>query len=189
VHPVTFFLQTSPVESIMGGSNYNQLPWTTGSGWQLADMKIHFGGSSSTYPAGHRTAYIRGMVFLKDQFIETLTFKMRINYNKDPTHATNKVYNPSKILEETYFDVSIATTDLDDSGVYFFQDPDDSTKRLEFATMIVELTSFTGPAMLNFDFVGTYYDFDTAVDGKHADNKPDDYNTLDIGKFIAKGMF
>ena len=87
--------------------------------------------------------------------------------------------------DSSWYAVTIEPTDLDDSGLFFFKDPDDASKPIEFACMTITMKDFEGPQKLNFDFVGTYYDFDTAVDGKHEDDKDDEYNNVYIGHYIA----
>ena len=175
-------------ETIQGPSNFNQFPWTYSTGWNTASstyLRFRFGPESSTYPDGFQTFYVRGMVFSKEQFQGPLKFNMRINYNKDSSHEVGQGYNPAMVLDESWYAVTIEDTDLDASGLFFFKDPDDASKPLEFACMTLAMKDFEGPEKLNFDFVGTYYDFDTAVDGKHEDDKTDEYNDLYIGHYIA----
>ena len=40
---------------------------------------------------------------------------------------------------------------------------------------------------LNFDFLGSFYDYDTAWDGKNSDNKDDNFNERVIGSFWIIG--
>ena len=40
-----------------------------------------------------------------------------------------------------------------------------------------------GSSKLNLDFIGTFFDFETAVDGKHSDEKSDNFNNKNIGHF------
>ena len=179
---------TFETETIQGASNFNQFPWTYSTGWNTASstyLRFRFGPESSTYPDGFQTFYVRGMVFSKEQFQGPLKFNMRINYNKDSSHEVGQGYNPATVLDESWYAVTIEDTDLDASGLFFFKDPDDASKPLEFACMTLAMKDFEGPEKLNFDFVGTYYDFDTAVDGKHEDDKTDEYNDLYIGHYIA----
>ena len=175
-------------ETVQGASNFNQFPWTYSTGWNTAAntyLRIRFGPQTSTYPDGFQTFYVRGMVFSKEQFQGPLKFKIRINYNKDSSHEIGQWYNPARVLEDSWYAVTVEETDLDDSGLFFFKDPDDASKPLEFACMTMAMKDFEGPDKLNFDFVGTYYDFDTAVDGKHEDNKNDEYNDVYISHYIA----
>ena len=179
---------TFETETIQGASNFNQFPWSYSTGWNTASstyLRFRFGPESSTYPDGFQTFYVRGMVFSKEQFQGPLKFNMRINYNKDSSHEVGQGYNPAMVLDESWYAVTIEDTDLDASGLFFFKDPDDASKPLEFACMTLAMKDFEGPEKLNFDFVGTYYDFDTAVDGKHEDDKTDEYNDLYIGHYIA----
>ena len=179
---------TFETETVLGSSNFNQFPWTYSTGWNTASdtyLRFRFGPESSTYPDGFQTFYVRGMVFSKEQFQGPLKFNMRINYNKDSSHEVGQGYNPAMVLDESWYAVTIEDTDLDASGLFFFKDPNDASKPLEFASMTLAMKDFEGPEKLNFDFVGTYYDFDTAVDGKHEDDKTDEYNDLYIGHYIA----
>ena len=178
---------TFQTETIMGASNFNKFPWTFSTGWNTAadtHLKFRFGSQTATYPDGYQTFYIRGMVFSKEQFPGTLKFKMRVNYNKDSSHEIGQGYNPALINDNSWYAVTIEDTDLDDSGLFFFKDPNDGSQPLEFACMTLALKDFEGPIKLNFDFVGTYYDFDTAVDGKHADDLTDEYNNVYIGHYL-----
>ena len=176
-------------ETVQGPSNFNQFPWTYSTGWNTAAdtvLKFGFGPVTSTYPDGFQTFYLRGMVFSKEQFKGRLKFKISINYNKDSSHVIGQWYNPAMVLEESWYTVTIEDTDLDESGLFFFKDPDDASKPLEFACMALTMKDFEGQAdKLNFDFVGAYYDFDTAVDGKHSDDNTDEYNSVYIGHYIA----
>ena len=179
---------TFQTETIMGASNFNQFPWTFSTGWNTAadtHLKFRFGPQTATYPDGYQTFYIRGMVFSKEQFQGTLKFKMRVNYNKDSSHEIGQGYNPALISDNSWYAVTIEDSDLDDSGLFFFKDPNDASQPLEFACMTLALKDFEGPIKLNFDFVGTYYAFDTAVDGKHADDLADEYNNVYIGHYLV----
>ena len=177
----------------MGSSNNNKFPWNWNTGWNIgANEKIRIlfaaSGADTSYPTGFKTTYIRGMVFLKEQLTEPLQLSLQINYGKDTVQSVDSFYDPSKVnSDSTSLDLKIKSSDLDESGIFFFKDPDDQTKTLEFACMKIELHSFSGPDILNFDFIGTYYDFEVAVDGLHDDWKADEYNTLFIGKVLAKG--
>lgn len=130
------------------------------------------------------------MVFLKKQFTKKFKFKLKFAYFKDPTQRKNKLYNPAKQSEQDGYEVEIKPEDLDDVGCYFFKDPDDPEKPLAFVAHVVQVRNWSAGStnVLNFDFIGTYYDFDSAVDGRHDDGKSDDYNSYDIGLFIAKGI-
>ena len=41
--------------------------------------------------------------------------------------------------------------------------------------------------MMNFDFVGSFFDFETFSDGKHADNRPDNFYNTYIQDYWIKG--
>ena len=152
------------------------LPWSIHSGWNLnqGPIKINL---------KNRSAFIWGMVVMLEQLTEDLQLRMKISYLKLMTHS--EYVNPSKPFEDSTWDFTIQPSDLDANGVYKFQDPDDSTKPMGFVASQIFLSKTAGPDRLNFDFVGTFYDFDTAVDGKHDDNKSDRWNNFDVGSYLT----
>ena len=44
----------------------------------------------------------------------------------------------------------------------------------------------SGPTTLNFDFIGTFYDFETAIDNKDDSNVNDNYNTVSISDYWVR---
>ena len=182
-------------QTLFGTWNLNKFPWTLNSGWKTTDLPITFGDTGAAYPTTARTVYVKGMVFLNPQFQGEFKFKIGIRYDNDPYHSGSNYYNPTTETNEgSEHQIVIQKTDLDESGIYFFKDPDDPTQPMEFAMTAIKLSNWMAPTWnnnngidrINFDFVGTYYSYDTAVDGKHEDAKADNFNTLDIGDFLAK---
>ena len=84
--------------------------------------------------------------------------------------------------------IEIEKTDLDSNGIYAFKNPENGNKPFGFVVSKMKMDIVHGPSILNFDFVGTSYDWDTAVDVKHADDKADDWTNKAIGKVITKGI-
>ena len=60
-------------------------------------------------------------------------------------------------------------------------------KTQAFVASRILIQSVSGPLILNFDFVGTFYDFETARDNKHDDNREDDWNNVDVSEYWIKG--
>ena len=152
------------------------LPWSTHSGWALNQGAINIDLKT-------RSAFIWGMVLMPEQLTEDLQLKMKISYYK--LMGDSDYINPSKAFEDSTWDFTIASSDLDANGVYKFQDPDDSSKPMGFVASQIHVEKAAGPDRLNFDFVGTFYDFETAVDGKHSDNKTDRWNIYDVGAYLT----
>ena len=93
-------------------------------------------------------------------------------------------------LDTELIDVEIKPEDLDDAGVYRFKDPNDSGKPMTFVTSKFRIQNFEagGTTHLNFDFIGTYYNFDTASTGTHQfNNKDDNFNDPVLGQYLVKG--
>ena len=169
--------------------HYVSFPWSLESGFRTMEngfLKIRFGDPD-------RTALIWGMQFMKEQVQKRGTNSMKIAYNyyKDaerglyaadamrsltslnPNHATNEI--------------SFSLSDIDDNGLYFFKNPDNPGQAGPFkivaSSMYIEFKSH----YFNFDFLGTFYDYETAWDGKHSDNKDDNFNSRVIGSFWIIG--
>ena len=60
-------------------------------------------------------------------------------------------------------------------------------KTQAFVASRILIERLSGPLLLNFDFVGTFYDFETAKDNAHDDNMEDDWNNVDISEYWIKG--
>ena len=179
---------TNIMENIFESNiHYLTFPWTMSSGWNLDKTSVNsFIIDFGTPP---RTVFIWGMQFLKDQFKGILKVSLKTNYFKDVENGKYKAFqwlSPDK-LENTKIELEISPGDLDDSGVFRFTDPEDPQKPLMFIASKIRFTKISGPTLLNFDFIGTYYDFDTAVDGKHANGANDNWNDPVLGQYFTKG--
>ena len=76
-------------------------------------------------------------------------------------------------------------TSLDESGVFWLQDNQEVTQSFVASRILIKRIS--GPQKLNFDFVGTFYDFETAKDNAHDDSQEDGWNDVDISSYWVKG--
>ena len=152
-----------------------KVAWSTITGWVLnqGGIKIKLGA---------RSLFAWGMLFLKEQLTQNVQFHMKISYYRIGTGFVN----PSKPLEDSVWDFTVKPSDLDNAGVFLFKDTDDPTLPLGFVASSIWINKIAGPNLLNFDFVGTFYDYATAFDGKHSDNNTDKYNNADIGSYISK---
>ena len=165
------------------------LPWrpTTGIFTGPADtwVKIRFGDPD-------RSALIWGMVFMRQQ-VEAktqLNIKLSTQYFKDveagvypdtdSSGAAEGMRHPNDIIAGSY-DFTVAVADLDENGLYFFP--------FMFVSSKVYI-DIDADDYINFDFLGSFFDFDTASTGQHpADNKMDDFRNHGIGNFFIAGDF
>ena len=130
-----------------------------------------------------------GIRFLKEQFLAAhpsgITISIGYNYFKDVArgaYAATDVRDPTGIVDG-YYDVDIKPEDLDETGLFFFDDADG--KPLIFIASQVYLK--IGGGLLNFDLIGSYLKFSVASKGKQTNGKNDDfYNTAIIGNFWIK---
>ena len=77
--------------------------------------------------------------------------------------------------------LSINALQLDSNGLYYFKQPSpNQEKDLIFVATEVKVVLNSG--FLNFDFLGTFYDQDTAITGIK-DSRDDDWNTRYISDF------
>ena len=161
------------------------LPWTLDSGFKTGtqDKIILF-----RFGDPKRSVMIWGMQFMKMQ-IEMIgginSVKLGYKYYKDLEGAAyTNLQNPTQI-QNGYWDFSISSSDLDANGLYFFKDPADAQKHLNFVVSEVTLKMSSG--MVNFDFIGMIYDFQTAATGKHSDNSWDGFQTRRFSDFWLSG--
>ena len=157
---------------------------TITSGWLLNEYTIlFFGDNTTTTNAGQdRSALIWGMQFDLKQFTG-VKIKIKFAYFKDSGH--------SDVYAQPRIPFNIQPSDLDKAGVYWFKDANDPTKfsaRLTSAIQFEQDGDQPASTVINFDFVGTFYDFDVAAKGQHADGKLDDYNNVNIGKYVTIGL-
>ena len=108
------------------------------------------------------------------------------NYFKDverAAYAADEWKSPVDITSDKYI-FSIAVSDVDDNGLYFLKDA--QSKPLVFTASSVSLLLNAG--YINIDFIGAFYDFQTASAGKHSDNKADNFLTHKFENFWIKGL-
>ena len=166
--------------------HYVSFPWTMESGFRTTEngfLVIRFGDPD-------RTALIWGMQFMKEQVQKRGTNKMKIAYNyyKDAERGlyaadAKRSLTSLNPLHETN-EISFSLSDIDDNGLYFFKNPDNPSRFMNIvaSTIFIEWKSH----YFNFDFLGTFYDYETAWDGKK-DNKDDNFNDRVIGSFWITG--
>ena len=158
------------------------LPWTLNSGFRTGNsdefVYIKFGTPD-------RSAMIWGMIFMREQIKKlggSVTVKLSYNYYKDialGAYAASDFRSPMD-LTNTEYTFTVSLSDLDAKGLYFFTDPStQKVNRFVASTVFVSLNS----GYINFDFIGTFYNFDTAWDGKHYDMKNDAWNTVEIANY------
>ena len=161
-------------------------PWTTSTGWSLGTkFAIFFGSPGST----DRSAYIWAIQFMEEQLKEDFAFEMWIGYFKDTSYAhgadpvwINPITAPDNQTGHTF---TVTPESLDDNGVFWLKDGE---KPQGFVASRVLIEKKSGPSTLNFDFVGTFYDFETAIDNKHEDDKSDDYNQISINEYWVRSI-
>ena len=176
------------LESLWSSTKHKvTLPWTLDSGFKTGstDKEIVF-----KFGNPDRSAMIWGMQFLKMQ-IEMIggisSVKLGYKYYKDLEGAAyTNLQNPTQI-QNGYWDFSVSSSDLDANGLLFFKDPADSQKHLNFVAS--EVTLIMNSGMVNFDFIGMIYDFQTAATGKHSDNAWDAFQTLRFSNFWLSGKY
>ena len=159
-------------------------PWTKSTGWSLASkFAITFGNPESS----DRTAYIWGIQFMKEQLTEDFVFEMRIGYYKDTAyaHGANPVWiNPITAPDnQTGHTFTVTAASLDSNGIFWLKD---GNKLQRFVASRVLIDRQSGPTTLNFDFIGTFYDFETAIDNKDDSNINDNYNTVSISDYWVR---
>ena len=163
------------------------LPWTLNSGFGKTSserLEFKFGNPD-------RTAMIWGLQFLKVQ-VESLggipNLEMSYRYYKDVARGayTATDYRSTDDLTQQVATKSITLNEINENGIYFFKDPQNNQKTQVIIASEV-MMKFNVGNTLNFDFIGTFYDFQTASTGKHTDNKDDDWNSAVIGEFWVTG--
>ena len=179
------------IELWSGSEHDISLPWRLDSGFRTGNDDSFLSFKFGETP---RTAMIWGMQFMKHQ-VELIggfpQFSIAYRYFKDVARgssAADIMRSPVDIdTSVTKHDVPITTAEIDDNGLYFFKDPSNNQKPMIFIASEVFVKLNGG--FVNFDFLGTFYDFQVASTGKNSDNQPDDWNTQAIGDFWIKGLF
>ena len=160
-----------------------KFPWTSTSGFSVPRNIFFQLGSPD------RSAVIWGIRFLKSQLVGQYPIQVRLRYSyyKDVERGSYTFSwwgeNPNEIGNSAFV-VNIVEEDLNSYGVYYFKDKNDPTKPMIFvASMVMVYINNIQSMDLNFDLIGTFFDFETAVDGKHSDNKTDNFLNKNIGHF------
>ena len=174
-------------QNLWAGSDLHRLtlPWTLQSGFHTGFtnewIKIRFGDNP------WRTAVIWGMQFMKEQVELQGTVEPQVGY-KYSGDVLNGVYTNWRKpfgTEDGMVKFTVTPSDLDENGLYYFKQPaPDQDKSLVFIASEFQLKF--GVGMLNFDFLGTFYDFNAAKTGVKS-GKADDWNDKKIGNFWIKG--
>ena len=160
-----------------------RFPWTSTSGFAVPSNLFFKLGTPD------RSAVIWGIRFLKSQLAGQYPIQIRLRYSyyKDVDRGSYTFawfgQNPNE-LEQTPFIVDVTEQDIDSYGVYYFKDKNDQSKPMIFvASTVMVYINNIAPRNLNFDLVGSFFDFETAVDGKNGDNKTDNFLNKNIGHF------
>ena len=173
------------IENLLSSSlHLLAFPWTIHSGWiNSHKFAVYFGNPGTS----ERTAYIWGIQFMKEQLKETFVFTLRIGYFKDTaySHASPEEWiHPNAAPDKTSgLTISVAPTDLDTNGIYWLEE---GNKPLAFVASRLLIERQYGPNVINFDFIGTFYDFDHAKSNAK-NSKPDDWNDSQINFYLIKG--
>ena len=129
-----------------------------------------------------RSALIWGMVFMRQQ-VETLTGNLvsglSYKYYKDierGAYGATDNRSPTD-LTSTSKSYSISLADIDENGLHYFKDDQQNPIIVTASEFHIEFT-FTG--YLNFDLLGSIYDFQMASTGA------DDWDTQQMGAFWVK---
>ena len=156
------------------------LPWDLDTGFKTGtDGKV----VTITFGNPDRSALIWGIRFLKEQLAAIsggVSLELSYNYFKDVERG---IYSSTAMRKpdddgDGHLALTIQATDLDDNGLYFF------TEKLTFVAskIFIKLNA----DFLNFDFIGTFFDFTTASTGKHSDGKNDQFHNHVIGYYLLK---
>ena len=164
-------------------SNKITLPWGLDTGFKTGTsdkiVTITFGNPD-------RSAIIWGIRFLKEQIVAKSGVSLELSYNyfKDVERGIYSATDMRKPHDDGdgNMALTIQASDLDDNGLYFFPDPLSSSKQLTFiaSKIFIKLNA----DFINFDFIGTFFDFQTASTGQHGDGKEDKFHSQVIGYYL-----
>ena len=162
-----------------------RMPWTLASGWNLDKTVVR---TLSVF-FGEKTVYVWGVQMMASQLTANFVFTLRIGYFKDTTYVHESprdwIHPWDSLDKTTGLTVTIGASDLDSAGIYWLKD---ETTPIGFVASRIRIEKVSGPNILNLDFVGTYYEYDTAKDGKYNDGKADNWNTDGIDSYLIKGI-
>ena len=180
------FGNSGPWENLWDASYHKvAFPWTSQSGFRTGEnadwVHFHFGSSNPT-------VVVWGMRFLKAQVVSkgSLTVNLAYNYHHDEAGgAYGSAWRKPSGTQNGNQLFSISASDLDDAGLYYFKQPaPNQNKNLILITS--HLFVKIGKGYLNFDFLGTFYDFTVAKSGKKS-GIDDDFNERGISNFWMTG--
>lgn len=157
------------------------LPWTLHSGFTTKNT------NNELYFYFQRTTLIWGMQFMREQVknIGSIDIQLWFSYAKDRERGAYSGWRSPVALSDTALTFSVTVNDLDGNGLYYFKDLQNTQKVHMFVTTEVKIITNSG--YLNFDFLGTFYEFGTASIGKHSDNSNDNFNSKIISNFWISG--
>ena len=161
------------------------LPWSLSSGFHTGVnnewIKIKLGQNP------WRTAVIWGLQLMKKQVELKGTIEPQIFYKYTPD-VQNGVYSSWRKphgTENGMVKFTISHSDLDDNGLYYFKQPSpNQDKSLILIASEIQVKFDAG--LLNFDFLGTFYDYNSAKSGSNS-GKDDNWNEKNVGNFWIKG--
>lgn len=177
------------LENLWAASSLHKLvlPWTLHSGFDTGHsqewLKFKFGQNP------WRTAVIWGLQLMRKQVEAAGTVKPMIYYKYSPDVASGvyTAWRKPHGTEDGFLEFSITETDLDVNGLYYFKQPaPNQDKNMIFIASEVLVKFDAG--IINFDFLGTFYDYNVAKSGLK-DGKADNWNEKNIGNFWMKGLF
>ena len=160
-------------------------PWTSESGFRTGEdadwVHFHFGSSNPT-------VVVWGMRFLKTQMISkgSLSVSLAYTYHHDETSgAYSGAWRKPTGTSDGGQTFSISASDLDDSGLYYFKEPAPNQNK-NLILIASHLYVKINKGFLNFDFLGTFYDFNVAKSGKKS-GIDDNFNERGISNFWMEG--
>ena len=162
--------------------------WTLASGWNMAATEIKkfeiFFGKDDL-----KTVYVWGIQFMKSQLTADFVFTLRIGYHQDTGYTAEEWIHPTSLDSEGKLDkltgliVTVTPSSLDEAGIFWLKE---GTEPVAFVASRIQIEKTSGQDLLNFDFIGTYYSFDTAKDNSQG-GKADNWNSDGIYWYLIKG--
>ena len=163
------------------------IPWTLDSGFWTGDddtwrwLHFHFGQTNPT-------VLVWGLQLMKEQVSArgTISLSLAYKYLPDETSGAHSgTWRKPYGTEDGHETYSISASDLDDNGLYYFKLPSpNQEKNMMFVATHIFVRTSSG--YLNFDFLGTFYDFNVAKSGKKS-GIDDNFNERGISNFWIKG--
>ena len=183
------FGSSGPWENLWDASYHKVVfPWTSESGFRTGEnadwVHFHFGSSNPT-------VVVWGMRFMKAQVISKGSFSVNLayKYHHDETGGAYSGLRKPTGTEDSAGSgqvFSISASDLDDAGLYYFKEPAPNQNK-NLILIASHLYVKIAKGYLNFDFLGTFYDFNVAKSGKKS-GIDDDFNERGISNFWMEGL-